>query len=547
MKSWSLLRSTRNLHLHITNSFRYCTILSTPQSSEDKTNNKDKSIGITDRLTGTTSSSNSYSFNNIINPLRNGIVKDITNTIATIEGFTLAKPYSIVSFDNGVRGLVLNVNKSGCKIGIIDNGKYNKLLKNNDIIRIDNVDNFDMKSPSTIVGPGIIGRIVDVFGNDFKYEYNQPYSNSSSSNIDSIENNKYLLPVYNVNIFPNNKYITHWNTYSRERQRIHTGIKSIDTFYPLAKGLRSAIIGTNIHKKSELAIDILLSFQNHNKSTDNMREKMFGIYVMIGKPIDEIWRLYNILLDSGALEYCTIIVSRNDDFMSKQLLTPYSGASIADFYKFYGMNSFIIYDDFTIHNRICSKLYRESKGLLSYGNWSGELLERSCQINNKYGNGSHSALCIADKPKDDDELNMESETFYNYLPYLISHVDQHIMLSDQSFENNLLPPISLLPVPYGIPKFMKYNHDKWNKILLKLSINVKKILFQFVELETAARHQMELNLDLEPDVERISSNVYKLQILFTQNEEINIEKLILILLSINNKIIEYIHLDKINF
>ena len=280
---------------------------------------------------------------------------------------------------------------------------------------------------------------------------------------------------------------------------------------------------------------------------------MFGIYVMIGKPVDEIWKLYNILKDTGALEYSTIVVSRDDDFMCKQLMTPYTGAAMADFYKFYGMNSFIIYDDFTVHNRICSKLYRESKGLMSYGNWSGELLERASQIHTKYGNGSHTALCIADKPQDDDELNVESETFYNYLPHLVSHVDEHIKLSDESYEQGLVPPISLFPVPYGTPKFMKYNRDndtmqgRYNEILLKLSINVKKILFELVELEQAARDQMELNIDLEPDVEKIASNVFKLQALFTQNEEIGMQQLLLMLICINHRIMEYVHLDKIYF
>merc|ERR1712173_111598 len=58
-------------------------------------------------------------------------------------------------------------------------------------------------------------------------------------------------------------------------------------------------------------------------------------------------------------------------------------------------------------------------------------------------------------------------------------------------------------------------------------------------------HQMELNLDLEPDVERIASNVWKMQKLFTQNEEIGIQQLILLLLCMDNGLIEYIHLDKI--
>ena len=272
---------------------------------------------------------------------------------------------------------------------------------------------------------------------------------------------------------------------------------------------------------------------------------------MIGKPVAEIWRLYRILEDSGALEYSTIVVSRDDDLMTKQMLTPYTGAAVADFYKFYGMHSFVVYDDFTVHNRLCSKIYRESNGLMTYGNWSGELLERASQLNGRYGGGSQTALCLADRPQDDDELNVESETFYNYLPHLVSHVDGHIMLSDESYDKGLVPPISLFPVPYGTPKFMKQStaatveQQKYNEVLLRLSIGVKRILFELVELEQAARQQMELGLDLEPDVERIASNVYKLQVLFTQKEEINTEQLVLMLLCINHRMMEYVHLDKI--
>eukprot|EP01083_Nonionella_stella_P051634 137096_1 len=553
MKPCTLFRtlSASIIPPYITKSSRYCTILSTSAPLQDKLP-KVEQAAMTDRLTGTAS----QSFTNIINPQRLGKVTEITNSIATVDGFTSAKPYTVVEFDNGVRGLVLNVDSYGCKIGILDNGKHNTLLKHSDTIRLDKMENIHMTSPSTIVGPGIIGRIVDVFGNDFAYEHNNPYSSAHTPH--NTDNASYTSPVYNVHTFPNSKYITNWNTYSRTRQRIHTGIKAVDTFYPFARGLRTAIIGTNTHRKSELAMDILLSFLNHNDATDNMREKMFGVYVMIGKPPEEIWRLYNVLKDAGALEYSTIVASRHDDCMSKQLLTPYAGAAMADFYKFYGMNSFIVYDNFTVHNRICSKLYRESKGLMTYGNWSGELLERACQINAKHGHGSHSALCIADKPKDDDELNVESETFFNYLPHLVSHVDEHIMLSDESYDADLVPPISLFPVPYGIPKFMKYNRvaadaqtvDKvrhhYDQILLKLSIDVKKILFELVELETAARHQMELDIDLEPDVQRIASNVFKLQVLFTQNEEIHIQQLLLLLLCIKHRMVEYVHLDKIH-
>lgn len=218
---------------------------------------------------------------------------------------------------------------------------------------------------------------------------------------------------------------------------------------------------------------------------------------MIGKTEDEIIDLYNKLNDSGGLEYTTIVASLKDDSLSLQYLTPYTGCAMADFFKFYSMNSFIIYDDFSTHNQVTSMLMQQSKVSLNYGNWSGELIERACQVSPKYGNGSHTALVLADKI---DNGKDNGETFYYYLPYLQSHVDSMIELSHESFTRNLIPPISLLPVPYGSPKFHK-------GFLHELSNDARSKLFEQQELEKAYRQQMEIGLDLEPDIEKIASNV----------------------------------------
>merc|ERR1711971_419519 len=222
---------------------------------------------------------------------------------------------------------------------------------------------------------------------------------------------------------------------------------------------------------------------------------------------------YAMLKANNALSFSTIVVSREDDLPCKQMLTPYTGAAIADFFKFHGLHSVIVYDDLTVHNRICSKIWRESTGLMTYGNWSGELLERAALLDAKFGGGSHSALCLADKPRDDDELNAESETFFNFLPHLVSHCDERLSLSEAVQAQGLSPPIALFPVPYGTPKFMRQSEQGIDAVLATLSVCVKRALFECAERESAAQSQRELEIDLEPDTERIASNVYKVQVL----------------------------------
>ena len=41
-------------------------------------------------------------------------------------------------------------------------------------------------------------------------------------------------------------------------------------------------------------------------------------------------------------------------------------------------------------------MYRLSCGLYNYGNWSAEILERSCMLNKRYGSGSQTSLTLAD-------------------------------------------------------------------------------------------------------------------------------------------------------
>merc|ERR1719491_382508 len=122
---------------------------------------------------------------------------------------------------------------------------------------------------------------------------------------------------------------------------------------------------------------------------------------------------------------------------------------------------------------------------MTYGNWSAELLERGALLDEKFGGGSHTVLCLADRPRDDDELNVESETFFNYLPHLVSHVDETVSLSEEANAKGLTPPIALFPVPYATPKFMRQNVKGVEAVLAVLSAEVKKILFEFAERESA--------------------------------------------------------------
>ncbi|ETO19210.1 H(+)-transporting two-sector ATPase F(1) alpha subunit, partial [Reticulomyxa filosa] len=160
------------------------------------------------------------------------------------------------------------------------------------------------------------------------------------------------------------------------------------------------------------------------------------------------------------------------------------------------------------------------------------LLERAGQLNAKAHGGSHTAVCIADKPDD------RAQVLFDFLPMFSSHVDVLLNLSERAFSRKITPPVALYPVPFGTPKYQA-------GYLRELVNNVRSQLHQQMNLERAYREQIELGLHIDPDMQHIINHIYKMEVLFSQQNAVTTSELIILLSAIANNLLKHIHVSKI--
>ena len=96
----------------------------------------------------------------------------------------------------------------------------------------------------------------------------------------------------------------------RERERIHTGIKLMDSFHTTAKGDRVTLTGNKRTGKSSVALDIMV-----NQGRRGMR----CVYVAMGHSEARITHIRKYLDDAGVLDVSTIVAANIYDPFALQV------------------------------------------------------------------------------------------------------------------------------------------------------------------------------------------------------------------------------------
>jgi len=443
-----------------------------------------------------------------------GFVKRILNQTVYIDGVTHAKPHSVISFSNGQKGYVVRVSNQGCTCNILDSTIGPPPI--GEKVQIDISVLGKIENVKTTVGPGLLGMVVDVHG--------VPLDNDA----------KVAGTVLTRTVETGGQRTPPWRSHEllKNITRLQTGVKVLDSFFPLGRGRRYGITGPRgLGGKSELAIDLVLSFQQENEKLA-VKDKMNCVYVLTGKRREENERVIDILRESGALDYTTVVVADETESHMKQYLSPFTGMTIADHFKWRKMHCTIVLDDLSTHNRIAVECFNHSRGLINYGNWAAELLERSGQLNQGYGGGSLTTIALCDT--DDDR----EQTLFFFLPHFHSHCDTYIELDTNLHEKGIIPPISIFPVPFSSPAFQKGP-------LRYYSSKLRETIFEGMEIQRAARETDELNLDLDWDVEETINNMHKIERLFSQSTANTTEENVLLLfIAIERELLSDIHLSQ---
>ena len=322
--------------------------------------------------------------------------------IATVYGIDHAMYGEIVTFENGVKGMVQDIKRN--EIGVIIFGKDTGIKEGTKVART-------KKRAGVPVGGNFIGRIVDALGApiDGKGEIqSDDYRPIEQEAPGIIDRKSVSVPM-------------------------ETGILAIDSMFPIGRGQRELIIGDRQTGKTSIAIDTILN----QKGKDVM-----CIYVAIGQKASTVAKLVGTLEKYGAMEYTTVFSATASDCAPLQYIVPYSGTALAEYFMYKGKDVLIVYDDLSKHAvayRALSLLLERSPGREAYPGdvfyLHSRLLERSSRLSEEAGGGSITALPIIETQAGDVSA---------YIPTnVISITDGQIFLESDLFFEGVRPAVNV--------------------------------------------------------------------------------------------------------
>ena len=331
-----------------------------------------------------------------------GTVVSVGDGIATIYGIDHAAYGEIVTFENGLKGMVQDIRQNS--IGCILFGDDRGIGEGTRVFRTG-------KSAGVPAGEGYIGRVVNALGapidgkGEIKSEEYRPVEYPAPSIVDS-------------------KSVT---------VPLETGILSIDSMFPIGRGQRELIIGDRQTGKTSIATDTILN----QKGKD-----VICIYVAIGQKASTIAKLVSTFEKYGAMDYTTVFAATASDCAPLQYIAPYAGTALAEYFMYKGKDVLIVYDDLSKHAvayRALSLLLERPPGREAYPGdvfyLHSRLLERSSRLSDEAGGGSITALPIIETQAGDVSA---------YIPTnVISITDGQIFLESDLFFSGMRPAVNV--------------------------------------------------------------------------------------------------------
>ena len=399
-----------------------------------------------------------------------GTVLEVGDGIARVYGLTHAEYGELVTFENGMDGMVLNLEEDN--VGVVLLGPSKEIKEGNTVKRT-------KKIASINVGEGIVGRVVDTLGT--------PIDGKGS-----IEGETFQMPLERK--APGVIFRQPVN------EPLQTGVKSIDAMIPVGRGQRELVIGDRQTGKTTVCIDTILN----QKEFFDAGEPVYCIYVAVGQKASTVAGIAKILEDKGALAYTTIVAANASDPAPMQVYAPFAGAAIGEYFRDTGRPALIIYDDLSkqaVAYREVSLLLRRPPGREAYPGdvfyLHSRLLERAAKViaDNDIAKGMNDLPeSLKDKVKGGGSLTAlpiietQAGDVSAYIPTnVISITDGQIFLESDLFNSGVRPAINV-----GI-SVSRVGGSAQIKSMKKVAGTLKLDQAQFRELEAFAKFGSDLD------------------------------------------------------
>jgi F-type H+-transporting ATPase subunit alpha len=399
-----------------------------------------------------------------------GTVLQVGDGIARIYGLTNVQSGELIEFENGVRGIVLNLEEDN--VGAV-------LLEPSGDLKEGSTAKRTGTIASVKVGEGMLGRVVNMLG--------EPIDGKGP-----IAGDTYDMPIERK--APGVIFRQPVN------EPLQTGIKSIDAMIPIGRGQRELIIGDRQTGKTTVAIDTIIN----QKEFYDAGEPVFCIYVAVGQKGSTVASIVKTLEEAGALAYTIVVAATASDPAPLQFYAPFTGAAIGEYFRDTGRPALVVYDDLSkqaVAYREVSLLLRRPPGREAYPGdvfyLHSRLLERAAKViaedsiaaqmndlpeslkDKVKGGGSLTALPIIETQAGDVSA---------YIPTnVISITDGQIFLESNLFLSGVRPAINV-----GI-SVSRVGGSAQIKSMKKVAGTLKLDQAQFRELEAFAKFGSDLD------------------------------------------------------
>lgn len=331
-----------------------------------------------------------------------GKVLSVGDGIVHISGLKDAKLYELIEIENGDEGIVfdLDINSIGVVLLTEKNGTRagEKAYKTERIASIN-------------VGDSLLGRVVDALG---------------------VPIDEGPIPEHTLS-YPVEREAPSLLQRDFVTEPLYTGIKVIDSMFPIGRGQRELLIGDPSTGKTSIAVDTVINQKNSD---------VVSIYVAIGLNKSRILKIIEEVKTYGDFSRTIFVVADASNSLGLQYIAPYSATAIAEYFLDRGKDVLIVYDDLTKHAeayRSLSLLLKRAPGREAYPGdiffIHSRLLERSARIKQEYGGGSITAFPI---------VETQQGRISSYIPTnLISITDGQIYLDTSLFNKGIRPSIDV--------------------------------------------------------------------------------------------------------
>ena len=449
-----------------------------------------------------------------------GTVLTVGDGIARVYGLSNVQYGELVEFDNGLEGIVLNLEEDN--VGVVLLGPSKEIKEGATVKRTQRIASIN-------VGEEIVGRVINTLGHPIDGKgpisgetYEMPLERKAPGVI-------FRQPV---------------------SEPLQTGIKAIDAMIPIGRGQRELIIGDRQTGKTTVCIDTILN----QKEFYDAGEPVYCIYVAIGQKASTVANIAKILEDRGALAYTVIVAANASDPAPMQVYAPFAGAAIGEYFRDTGRSALIIYDDLSkqaVAYREVSLLLRRPPGREAYPGdifyLHSRLLERAAKVidddaiaNNMNdlpeslkdkvkGGGSLTALPI---------IETQAGDVAAYIPTnVISITDGQIFLDGDLFNSGVRPAINV-----GI-SVSRVGGAAQIKSMKEVAGTLKLDQAQFRELEAFAKFGSDLDAATLNVIEKGKRNVEILK--QAQNDPFTVETQIAIIYAGVKNLLREVPVEKI--